>query len=48
MQQVLEQNKVLSIIWLGMASKYLEHIDDEPFNHEFDMIWHYFKTGVIT
>ena len=48
MQQILEHDKILSVIWLGMASKYLDHIDDESFSHEFDMIWQFWKSGVLT
>ena len=45
--QVLNENKNLSIIWLGMASKCLEHIEDSGLRKEFDMIWHFWKTGKI-
>jgi len=42
---VLKQDKVLSVIWLGRANKYLEHMKDEEFSKELDYIWHYWKYG---
>lgn len=45
--QVLEKDKVLSVIWLGMASKYLDNKTDDKFNEEFNLIWKYWKTGSI-
>ena len=45
--QVLFEDKVLSVIWLCMANKYLEHVKDEQFEREFDLIWKFWKTGSI-
>jgi len=42
---VLQENKILSVIWLGMANKYLEHKEDSLFSKEFDYIWKFWKTG---
>jgi len=44
---VLQSKKILSVIWLGMANKYLEHNKDEDFIKEYDMIVKCWKTGVI-
>ena len=44
---VLQENKILSVIWLGMANKYLEHNKDEKFTKEFELIWKFWKTGEI-
>lgn len=43
--QVLEKDKILSVIWLGMASKYLDNQIDEKFSEEFDLICKFWKTG---
>lgn len=36
-----------SIIWLGMAAKYLAHNKDQKFDIEFDYIWKFWKTGKL-
>lgn len=45
MQVLKQENKILSVIWLGMANKYLEHNEDIGFTKEFDMIFHFWKHG---
>jgi len=45
--QILEEHKVLSVIWLGMATKYLDKNKDPNFEREFDMIWRCWKNGEL-